>query len=97
MSGDDDITTMRLIIVGRVQGVGFREFARREARALGLKGWVRNRSDGSVEAVATGTTQAIKDFVGKCTRGPLAAQVAHIDLERTEPPEETGFVFKPTL
>ena len=93
----DDITTMRLIIVGRVQGVGFRDFARREARALGLKGWVRNRADGSVEAVATGPTQAIKDFVGKCTRGPMAAQVAHIDLENMEPIDETDFVFKPTL
>jgi acylphosphatase len=94
---DDDVTTMRLIIAGRVQGVGFREFARREARALGLKGWVRNRADGSVEAVVMGPTQAIKDFVGKCTRGPLAAQVAHIDLERTDLPEETDFVFRPTL
>ena len=44
-----------------------------------------------------GTTQAIKDFVGKCTRGPATARVAHIDLEATEPPEETDFVFKPTL
>jgi acylphosphatase len=47
--------------------------------------------------VASGPDDKIKAFVGKCTRGPLAAQVAHIDLERTEPPEETGFVFKPTL
>lgn len=97
MSDDSDITTMRLMIVGRVQGVGFRAFAMREAQALGLKGWVRNRADGSVEAVAMGATQAIKDFVGKCTRGPAAARVAHIDLESVEPPEETGFVSKPTL
>jgi acylphosphatase len=97
MSDDSDITTMRLMIVGRVQGVGFRAFAMREAQALGLKGWVRNRADGSVEAVATGPTQAIKDFVGKCTRGPAAARVAHIDLESVESPEETGFVSKPTL
>lgn len=93
---DDEITTMRLIIVGRVQGVGFRAFAMREAQALGLKGWVRNRSDGSVEAVASGSDQAIKDFVGKCTRGPAAARVTHIDLERVDPPDEKGFVSKPT-
>jgi acylphosphatase len=94
---DDEITTMRLMIVGRVQGVGFRAFAMREAQALGLKGWVRNRSDGSVEAVATGPTHAIKDFVGKCTRGPAAARVAHIDLERVDVPEEGEFTSKPTL
>ena len=94
---DDDITTMRLMIVGRVQGVGFRAFAMREAQALGLKGWVRNRSDGSVEAVVSGSDQTIKDFVGKCTRGPAAARVAHIDLERTDPPAEAGFIAKPTL
>ncbi len=94
---DDDITTMRLMIVGRVQGVGFREFVMREARALGLKGWVRNRSNGSVEAVASGPDDKIKAFVGKCTRGPAAARVAHIDLERTEPPAEQDFIAKPTL
>ena len=97
MSGGGEITIMRLTIVGQVQGVGFRAFARREAQALGLKGWVRNRSNGSVEVVAMGATQAIKEFVGKCTRGPAAARVAHIDLEATEPPEEEDFVFKPTL
>ena len=94
---EDDITTMRLKIAGRVQGVGFRDFAMREARALGLKGWVRNRSDGSVEVVASGPDDKIKTFVGKCTRGPTAARVAHIDLERVDVPETGEFTSKPTL
>ena len=92
-----EITTMRLVIAGRVQGVCFRDFAVREARALGLKGWVRNRSDGSVEAVASGPDDKIKAFVGKCTRGPTSARVTHIDMESVPPPSETDFVAKPTL
>lgn len=92
-----ETTTMRLVIAGRVQGVGFRDFATREARALGLKGWVRNRSDGSVEVVASGPDDKIKTFVGKCTRGPAAAQVTHIDMESAPPPSETDFVAKATV
>ncbi len=95
MSGE--ITTMRLVIGGRVQGVGFRVFAMREAGALGLKGWVRNRSDGTVEAVVSGADDKVKTFITKCTRGPAAARVTHIDMESVEPPEEAGFVSKPTL
>jgi len=93
----DDITTMRLVIAGRVQGVGFRAFAVREARALGLKGWVRNCPDGTVEAVVSGADDKVKTFVGKCTRGPTSAQVAHIDMESVAPPSETDFVAKATL
>lgn len=94
---EDDITTMRLMIAGRVQAVGFRDFAMREARALGLKGWVRNRSDGTVEAVVSGSDEKVKAFVGKCTRGPAAARVAHIDLENVDVPETGDFTSKPTL
>ena len=97
MVSENDTITMRLKIAGRVQGVCFRDFAVREARALGLKGWVRNRSDGSVEAVASGPDGKIKEFVGKCTRGPSAARVTHIDLERVDVPETGDFTTKPTL
>lgn len=96
MSAENDITTMRLSISGQVQGVGFRDFAIRQAIALGLSGWVRNRSDGSVEAVASGPTKAIEAFVAACGRGPRAALVSHIDLEPVDPPAEKGFVSKPT-
>jgi acylphosphatase len=93
----EDITTMRLMIAGRVQGVGFRAFIVREASALGLKGWVRNRTDGTVEAVVSGADAQVKVVVGKCTRGPSAALVTHIDMESVAPPSETDFVAKATL
>jgi acylphosphatase len=73
-------TTLR--IRGKVQGVFYRDSARQEALRLGLKGWVRNRSDGSVEAVVEGLPEAIEAFVTWCRRGPPAAQVT--DVERAE-------------
>lgn len=71
----------RLRIRGRVQGVGFRYWAVGQARVLGLKGWVRNRSDGSVEAVATGPQDALDLFILACRRGPRAARVDSVDVE----------------
>ena len=94
---ESEVTTMRLSIGGQVQGVGFRDFAVREARALGLKGWVRNRADGTVEAVVSGADDKVKAFVGKCMRGPSAARVAHIDMESVAAPTETDFVAKATV
>jgi len=66
---------IRFFVAGRVQGVGFRNFIAREANVLGLDGWVRNRSDGSVEALAAGPEAAIADFLGAARRGPAAARV----------------------
>lgn len=63
---------------GRVQGVFFRQTALEEATRLGLTGWVRNRDDGSVEAVAEGAETALAAFVQWCHRGPPAAQVASV-------------------
>jgi acylphosphatase len=77
--------------------VGFRALIVREASALGLKGWVRNRTDGTVEAVVSGADAQVKVMVGKCTRGPAAARVTHIDLERVDVPETGEFTSKPTL
>ena len=93
----EDITTMRLVIAGRVHGVGFRAFVVREASALGLKGWVRNRADGTLEAVVSGADAQVKVMVGKCTRGPSAALVTHIDMESAPAPSEADFVAKATL
>jgi len=93
----DDITTMRVVIGGQVQGVGFRDFVCREASGLGLNGWVRNRRDGTVEAVISGDDRKVKDLIQKCTRGPASARVTHIDLEKTNPPAEQGFSPRPTL
>ena len=65
----------RVVIRGEVQGVGFRYWTRRTATARGLQGWVRNRRDGTVEAVFAGPEQAVADMVKLCRRGPDAAWV----------------------
>ncbi|CAN5894034.1 acylphosphatase [soil metagenome] len=71
----------RLTITGRVQGVGYRYWAITTGRRLGLAGWVRNRSDGSVEALIVGDDQTVGRMIEACRRGPLAAQVEAVDIE----------------
>jgi acylphosphatase len=75
----------RIEVRGRVQGVGFRHACRREALALGLTGWVRNRPDGSVEIVAEGDAAALASLVAWCRRGPLWARVEDVAVV-SEPP-----------
>lgn len=65
----------RLVVTGRVQGVGYREWTRREASARGLAGWVRNRGDGSVEALVAGEAGAVEALVAAMARGPFFARV----------------------
>ncbi len=77
-----------LRIHGKVQGVYFRESARAEAARLGLTGWVRNRDDGTVEAVAEGDPGALEYFVRWCQRGPPTAQVKHLERTDGEPSGE---------
>lgn len=69
----------RFLIRGVVQGVGFRHATRREARRLGLLGWVRNRADGSVEAVAVGDERQLDALLRWVQRGPPAANVETVD------------------
>ena len=76
--------TRRLIARGRVQGVWFRESMRLEAEALGVTGWVRNRADGSVEAVVQGKPDAVETLIGWARRGPDAAQVAALEVHEAE-------------
>jgi acylphosphatase len=71
----------RAVIHGRVQGVGFRFSAIREARALGIRGTVANRADGSVEIAAEGETEQISRFLAWLERGPPGARVRGVDLE----------------
>jgi acylphosphatase len=92
-----EITTFRLRIKGDVQGVGYREWAIGEAAARGLAGWIRNRSDGSVETLISGPDQTIKDMLGACTKGPPLARVHSIDIHNETEPPPAGFVRKPTL
>jgi acylphosphatase len=72
-----------LRITGRVQGVFYRESARREAELHHLTGWIRNDPDGAVRAVAEGTRDAINAFVGWCKKGPPAARVTSVDVNET--------------
>lgn len=84
--------TVRILVSGRVQGVGFRAFAVREATRLGLDGRVRNLPDGRVEAVAQGGEDAVAQFVGALRRGPVAARVDEVAVEETEATVPPGFV-----
>jgi len=77
----------RLLIIGRVQGVGFRGWACRTAFPLNLRGWVRNLADGSVEILAIGEDAAIDRMVEACRRGPRMAAVD--DIQRS-PAEDDG-------
>jgi acylphosphatase len=77
---------VRLLVRGRVQGVGFRAFVEETAFDHGLKGWVRNRREGSVEAVAAGTLTAVGALIEAVRRGPRAARVDGVDI--TEADEE---------
>jgi acylphosphatase len=81
----------RLVITGRVQGVGYRVWLMEKARALGLSGWVRNRADGAVEALIAGDVAAVEEMSRACRRGPRLAEVTRIDEDLAEPPEEAGF------
>jgi acylphosphatase len=71
----------RLTISGRVQGVGYRDWAMATAVRLGLSGWVRNRMDGSVEALIVGDEEAVGRMIDACRRGPSLAQVEDIDID----------------
>ena len=73
-------TTVRLLIHGRVQGVFFRDSMRREAQRLGIAGFVRNRSDGTVEAAVQGNFAAVNAIVSWAHHGPKHAQVEHVDI-----------------
>lgn len=75
----------KLIIVGRVQGVFFRLETQKEARRLGISGYVKNLPDGSVQAVIQGDAQTVGEMIKWCYQGPPASKVDHIDLSDIEP------------
>ncbi|MCD6560680.1 MAG: acylphosphatase [Deltaproteobacteria bacterium] len=75
---------MHLIIEGRVQGVCFRDSTRRQALALGVSGWVKNRFDGTVEIIAEGPDKKVKELILWCRRGPSYARVQRIHEKSEE-------------
>ena len=89
--------TIHLRITGRVQGVGYRDWMIGRATALGLRGWVRNRRDRSVEAVACGPQESLDILVDACRRGPPAARVDDVETRSSgEVITEAGFGYRPT-
>lgn len=87
----------RLRIHGRVQGVFYRGWTVERAEALRLDGWVRNRLDGTVEALIAGQADAVEAFVAACRTGPPAARVDLVEVEEARGIVATGFVQKPTV
>ena len=85
------MNSKRLIISGRVQGVGYRQWMVDKARELGISGWVRNRLDGSVEALVAGDIAAVEELLRLCRRGPRMAEVVSIEEDMADPPEHFGF------
>jgi len=83
--------TIHLLISGKVQRVGYREFTRQKAIQFDLQGWVRNREDGTVEALASGTESNIQNWIEQLKRGPALARVNSVDVL-----EPLAFSEKPT-
>ncbi|WP_170294762.1 acylphosphatase [Roseospira navarrensis] len=84
------MTTVRARITGRVQGVWFRGWTEETARSLGVDGWVRNRADGSVEAVFQGPPDAVGRMLSACHEGPPAAKVTQVSHEPAPPLDAGG-------
>jgi acylphosphatase len=80
-----------VLVYGFVQGVGFRYAVERAARSRGVSGWVRNRSDGTVEAVFEGEREDVEALVDLCRRGPRGADVERVEVEEELPEDLAGF------
>jgi len=82
---------VHLLISGRVHGVGYRAWLEDEATEHGLSGWVRNRRDGTVEAVIAGQAEAVEAMIALCRKGPRSAIVASVEVSDFTGPEPIGF------
>ena len=92
---DTNVTVRaRFVVRGRVQGVWFRGATQDEARRVGVAGWVRNRPDGTVEAEAEGTPEAVEALIAWARRGPSAARVTEVAVDWLVPTGERGFVVR---
>jgi acylphosphatase len=87
----------RILVEGRVQGVGFRWWVVAQATGLGLAGWVRNLSDGRVEVLAIGEPDAIEQLTESCGRGPPGAMVRSVGTEAAEDDGANGFEQRATV
>ena len=83
-----------VVVKGRVQGVFFRSDTRDRARSLGVRGWVSNRHDGTVEAIFEGPREQVETLIRWCRRGPAGAQVEDVEVTWEEPRGERDFVVR---
>ncbi|KAL9318885.1 hypothetical protein ACSQ67_015402 [Phaseolus vulgaris] len=95
--GPSSTKTERVVIKGRVQGVFYRNWTIENATQLGLKGWVRNRKDGSVEALFSGSLDAVQEMEQRCRRGPPDALVTGFQVFPSDDDPGTGFHSKATV
>ncbi len=88
-----------LLITGKVQGVGYRWNMLHQATQLGIAGWVRNRHEGSVEALVCGGDEPIAALIAWARQGPPGAQVSHVHVERAMVTDDIGerFIQQPTV
>ena len=93
---EESVKRVRVVISGRVQGVWYRGWTVGEAPARGLSGWVRNRRDGTVEAVFEGALGAVDAMVEACRSGPPAARVVAVETHPHDDPVAPGFHSRPT-
>ncbi len=91
------IAARRLEISGKVQGVGFRYFVAHSAQQKGLRGWVRNRRDGSVEALLIGEEAAVATVIEQCRRGPAPARVDRLDAAPAQDDGSADFTERATV
>jgi len=85
------VPAYRYLVRGRVQGVGYRYFVLREAAALGVTGFARNRADGAVEVVAEGSEAVLDDLEARLRQGPAFAEVTDLERESIDPRGDSGF------
>ena len=85
---------LSFIVAGRVQQVGYRDFVEHAAKAVGVRGWVRNRRDKTVEVLAAGTEEQLEQFELELRRGPSMARVDSVTAEAAIPPAEPGFTTR---
>ena len=83
-----DILTVNMVIIGKVQGVGFRYFVLRQAQELGIRGWVNNKPNGDVEALAQGEKADLEQFIAKVKEGPSFSRVEDVSLNWVKEAEQ---------
>ena len=93
----EETVSVRAVVSGRVQGVWFRAWTVEQAIRLGLAGWVRNRADGSIEAVFSGPRSKVDEMIAACWSGPSAARVENVAVEPCDPPGGAGFIQRSSV